>query len=171
MSLLLGCGDDTIQTPDMDASMETGVQDTTNVVAEKTTQEDQSAEQNSPDGSKPWSTSYLESISACLSRTLGEERATKIVKNREQFAIIMEMVKRDSMPWIMTEMDIPAVIGWEICGTDIFDQADEILSAILDILFELEIQPMGISTMGHGNIYSKKHKAVIEEKIFSRSAD
>jgi hypothetical protein len=96
---------------------------------------------------------------------------TSTTDAREQFAIIMEMVERDSIPWAMTEMDIPAGIGWETCGTDIFDQADEILSAVLDILFELEIQPMGISTMGHGNIYSKEHKAVIEEKIFSRSAD
>ena len=70
----------------------------------------------------------------------------------------------------MTEMDIPAE-GWEMCGTDLFDQADEILAAILDILFDQEIQPMGISTKGHGNIYSKEHKAVIEEKILSRGSN
>jgi len=30
---------------------------------------------------------------------------------------------------------------------------------------------LGISTKGFGNIYSKEHKIVLEEKVFSRSAD
>ena len=58
-----------------------------------------------------------------------------------------------------------------MCETDLFDQADEILPAILGILFELEIQPMCISTMGHGNSYSKEHKAVIEDMVFSLWTD
>ena len=72
----------------------------------------------------------------------------------------MQMVKRDSIPWAMTEMDIPAE-GWEMCGTDLFDQADEILAAILDILFDQEIQltlpaPSNVtfSTYGGTSYYS-----------------
>ena len=58
------------------------------------------------------------------------------------------------------------------CVKDVdFDQADEIWSAVFDLISELEIQPIGISTKGFGNIYSKEHKAVLEEKVFSRSAD
>ena len=89
---------------------------------------------------------------------------------RVQFEAIMEMVKRDSIPWVISEMDTNSR-SFEGCGTDMFDQADEIWSAVLDLISELEIQPIGISTYGFGNIYSKEHKAVLQEKVFSRSAD
>ena len=95
---------------------------------------------------------------------------TTMADARVQFEAIMEMVKRDSIPWVISEMDTNHR-GFAYCGTDIFDQADEIWSAVLDLISELEIQPIGISTKGFGNIYSKEHKAVLEEKVFSRSAD
>jgi len=95
---------------------------------------------------------------------------TTMADARVQFAAIMEMVKRDSIPWVISEMDTGHK-GFVFCGTDMFDQADEIWSAVLDLISELEIQPIGISTKGLGNIYSQEHKAVLEEKVFSRSAD
>ena len=87
-----------------------------------------------------------------------------------QFAAIMEMVKRDSIPWVISEMDTSHK-SFAHCGTDIFDQADEIWSAVFDLISELEIQPIGISTKGFGNIYSQEHKAVIEDMVFSRGSD
>ena len=95
---------------------------------------------------------------------------TTMADARVQFAAIMEMVKRDSIPWVISEMDTSHK-SFAYCGTDMFDQADEIWSAVLDLISELEIQPIGIATKGFGNIYSQEHKAVLEEKVFSRSAD
>jgi hypothetical protein len=94
---------------------------------------------------------------------------TTMADAKVQFAAIMEMVKRDSIPWVISEMDSNHK-GFAFCGTDMFDQADEIWSAVFDLISELEIQPIGISTKGFGNIYSQEHKALIEEKLFSRSA-
>ena len=95
---------------------------------------------------------------------------TTMADAKVQFAAIMEMVKRDSIPWVISEMDTSHK-GFAFCGTDIFDQADEIWSAVLDLISELEIQPIGISTKGFGNIYSQEHKTVLEERIISRSAE
>ena len=49
------------------------------------------------------------------------------------------------------------------------DPGNYIYSAVLDILFEQEVPPVGIAAIG--NVFSLDHKAVIEEKIFSRSTD
>ena len=56
-----------------------------------------------------------------------------------------------------------------MCGTDLNDQADDIYSDVLDILFEQEVPPVGIAAIG--NVFSHDHKVVLEEKLFSRSAD
>ena len=95
---------------------------------------------------------------------------TTMADAKVQFAAIMEMVKRDSIPWVISEMDTSHK-SFAHCGTDIFDQADEIWSAVFDLISELEIQPIGISTKGFGNIYSQEHKAVIEDMVFSRGSD
>ena len=92
---------------------------------------------------------------------------TTMADARMQFETIMQMVKRDSISWVITEMDTNHQ-SFQQCGTDIFDQADEIWAAVLDLVSDLEIQPIGISTYGFGNIYSNAHKAVLEEKVFSR---
>ena len=92
---------------------------------------------------------------------------TTMADARVQFETIMQMVKRDSISWVITEMDTNHQ-SFQQCGTDIFDQADEIWAAVLDLVSDLEIQPIGISTGGFGNIYSNAHKAVLEEKVFSR---
>ena len=85
------------------------------------------------------------------------------------FEMMMDIVKRDSVQWVMTEMDT-AHQSFAICGTDLFDQADEIWAAVFNRVFEQENPPIGVSTYGFGNIYSKEHKAVLEEKVFSRSS-
>ena len=42
---------------------------------------------------------------------------------------------------------------------------------MLDILFDQPVPPVGGRGYGLGNIYSADHKAVLEEKLFSRGAD
>ena len=49
------------------------------------------------------------------------------------------------------------------------DPGNYIYSAVLDILFEQEVPPVGIAAIG--NVFSHDHKIVLEEKLFSRSAD
>ena len=46
-----------------------------------------------------------------------------------------------------------------------------IRNAVFDLIAELDVQSIGILTMGFGNIYSKEHKAVLEEKELSHSKD
>tara|TARA_B100000745_G_scaffold282424_1_gene215748 strand:- start:438 stop:692 length:255 start_codon:yes stop_codon:yes gene_type:complete len=81
---------------------------------------------------------------------------------------VMHIVKRDSVAWTIGELSIEDQ-AFERCGTDLYDQADEIYSAVLDILFEQEVPPVGMT--GIGNVFSLDHKIVLEEKLFSRSAD
>lgn len=46
---------------------------------------------------------------------------TTMADARVQFAAIMEMVKRDSIPWVISEMDSNAR-SFKMCNTDMFDQ-------------------------------------------------
>ena len=87
---------------------------------------------------------------------------------REYMDTVMHIVKRDSIPWTIGELSIDFT-GFEMCGTDLNDQADEIYSAVLDILFGQEVPPVGIAAIG--NVFSHDHKTVLEEKLFSRSAE
>ena len=87
---------------------------------------------------------------------------------REYMDTVMHIVKRDSVVWAIGELSID-FSGFEKCGTDLNDQADEIYSAVLEILFEQEVPPVGIP--GIGNVFSHDHKVVLEEKLISRSAD
>ena len=96
-----------------------------------------------------------------------DEQATT-TELREYMDTVMHIVKRDSIAWTIGELDIDFT-AFETCGTDLNDQADEIYSAVLDILFEQEVPPVGIAAIGI--VFSHDHKVVLEEKLFSRSAD
>jgi len=96
------------------------------------------------------------------------DEQTTTTELREYMDTMMHIVKRDSVAWAIGELSLD-FDSFEICGTDLNDQADEIYSAVLDILFEQEIPPVGMA--GIGNVFSHDHKIVLEEKLFSRSAD
>ena len=85
----------------------------------------------------------------------------------------MHIVKRDSVTWTIGELHAFSP-SFERCGTDPYDRSDEIYSMVLDILFEQEVTPVGFlggTTGGIGSVFSHDHKVVLEEKLFSRSAD
>ena len=92
---------------------------------------------------------------------------------REYMDGVMHIVKRDSVTWTIGELHTFSP-SFERCGTDPYDRSDEIYSIVLDILFEQEVPPVGFlatSTGSIGNVFSRDHKIVLEEKLFSRSAD
>jgi hypothetical protein len=92
---------------------------------------------------------------------------------REYMDGVMHIVKRDSVTWTIGELHTSSP-SFERCGTDPYDQADEIYSAVLDILFEQEVPPVGFLAASTGfavGVFSHDHKIVLEEKLFSRSAD
>ena len=85
-------------------------------------------------------------------------------------SVVMEIVERDGISWSLGDW-------WFVdsrpneCGTDFYDLADQITSSMIDILFDQPVPPVGGPVYGLGNIYSADHKAVLEEKLFSRGAD
>ena len=92
---------------------------------------------------------------------------------REYMDGVMHIVKRDSVTWTIGELhSFPS--SFEKCGTDPYDRSDEIYSMVLDILFEQEVPPVGFLAASTGfavGVFSYDHKIVLEEKLFSRSAD
>ena len=101
------------------------------------------------------------------------DEQTTTTELREYMDTVMHIVKRDSIAWTIGELDIDFT-AFETCGTDLNDQADEIYSAVLDILFEQEVPPVGFLAASTGfvlSVVSHDHKVVLEEKLFSRSAD
>ena len=92
---------------------------------------------------------------------------------REYMDGVMHIVKRDSVTWTIGELHTFSP-SFERCGTDPYDRSDEIYSIVLDILFEQEVPPVGFLAASTGfvlSVFSHDHKIVLEEKLFSRSAD
>ncbi len=86
---------------------------------------------------------------------------------RGQLAMISDIVERDGVAWSIGEMELNESRFETLCGTDLGDEAADIHAAMLDLVFDQEVPPAGVSLLG--NVYSEEHREALDSHLFDRA--